>query len=545
MDEAVIAGLTPRNRLLCETMSAWVQAESLLTTPLRVHHGDKDKAVSVEYSRYVTRLLQRWGYDVVYREHPGKGHGWMGSRDEVVRWLLIHQLNRNPKEVRVRSGVLRTAKAHWVRVVQRENPFAFIKVRARVIDRRTILLDTENVLEISLTPGEKLVEHKRPVRVKWNGRDAGEYKFTGNSIQLKSSDYRPGILYKTPLIEGPISDVTMTPFAIVVGTASKNKKMRKFCMRSAEFARKKWRIWQHVEPRFFLDTEISDRQIREYSLQLFGGPDENLVTRKLIKNVPLKITPEAIVVDGKNISVRDAAVDMVYPHPLNKSRYIEIKAANSTEGMFFTYKMKNHMDFVVTDARGELVSGRFDHNWRHDSRYVDTVSADIRAKKLNRKAPRYVNTVVDQNKLMLSDVLEDGATDMFTRDVNWDGGSITLGGKKYTNGLALAIWCTPHTVAYDLSGGGWKRFNATVGIELKKSTENLSDVEKGCTDASFIVRGDNKVLYSSPVIVWNSKPIEISVDITGIKTLELQSNTRSKWQSTVSSINWADARLEK
>ncbi len=166
-DEAELAKLTPRQRFDYERWSDFAQAEALLTTPIFIHHGEQDRSVKVAGSRYATQMLQRWGYNVRYWEHVGRGHGWLGPGfDEgLADWFLAQRRIRNPRRVRVRSGWLKSAGAHWVRIEQREDPYAFITVDAQVADRHTILLDTQNVLQIRMTPGEALVDHAEPVRV--------------------------------------------------------------------------------------------------------------------------------------------------------------------------------------------------------------------------------------------------------------------------------------------------------------------------------------------------------------------------------------------
>ncbi|MDF3021787.1 MAG: peptidase-like protein [Steroidobacteraceae bacterium] len=63
MSEEELAGLTPVSRFLNEKQSSWAMADSLVNTPIYVHHGDQDEAVNVDWSRWGVRLLQRWGYD--------------------------------------------------------------------------------------------------------------------------------------------------------------------------------------------------------------------------------------------------------------------------------------------------------------------------------------------------------------------------------------------------------------------------------------------------------------------------------------------------
>ena len=559
MEEKEQSELTPRRRFEFESWSSFGQAEALLTTPVFVNHGDADDLVEVEGSRFAVKMLQRWGYNVRYWEHPGKGHEFLGSDDEMMRWLLTHRLNRNPKRVRVRSARLKSAKAHWVRIEQRKDPFAFVAADARVLDRHTIRLNTHNVLQARLSPREELVDHGRPVRVFWNGKDVGAFKFEEGGVTLRAEGYTPAALHKTPALEGPIDDVRNTPFAIVMGTISKDPKMRRFCRLRSEAARDGWREWQKVEPRFFLDTEVTQEQIRKYSLQLFGGPDENQVTRELIGDLPLKIEPGRITIGPNSFAVEDAAVSMVYPNPRYPERYVGIVAANSPAGMYWANHLPGHFDFAVDDFRlsrpGEeipyekvrIAAGYFDHNWQYDDKYVELGEPAVRANTTARKAPTRLSAASNDNELLLSRLLEassSGSFNFMMRDLNLEGKPIRLGGKKYASGIAVGVSHEPCTATYDLAGGNWKRLRATIGIEIDKPQE-LEKKQKEGTRIYFLVFGDGEELYRSPVFRSASKPVKIDVDIAGVKALRLQVANEAVWHNAASSINWANIRLEK
>ncbi|MCJ7751908.1 MAG: prolyl oligopeptidase family serine peptidase, partial [Armatimonadetes bacterium] len=171
LDREHIAGMTARERFLAEVESSFAQADQLLNVPLWVMHGDADTLVEPAQSRYAVRLLQRWGYDIRYQEVPGRGHEALGTEDSLYAWFLEHERNPHPRRVRVRSADLEGAAAYWVRIGQREDPFAFINADAEVVGPNTIRLDTDNALEVTLSPGGPLVDRAQPLHVIWNGSD--------------------------------------------------------------------------------------------------------------------------------------------------------------------------------------------------------------------------------------------------------------------------------------------------------------------------------------------------------------------------------------
>ncbi|MGO9864809.1 MAG: prolyl oligopeptidase family serine peptidase [Terriglobales bacterium] len=414
MSEEDLAKLSPLERFLNEKQSSWSMADSLLNIPIFVHHGDADKSVNVEFSRWAVRMLQRWGYDVRYQEYPGRIHEALESQngDMSIEWFLQHRRNPNPRHVRIRSAELRNAKAYWAHVLQAASPLAFMVVDAEVVDRNLIRLDTENVLDIELSPSAVLVNPDKPVKVVWNGK-AYEMSLQSGKLRLTSGEYKPAALHKNERLPGSTADFTVTPFAIVVGTISKDPEMVALCRQKADTVIGGWRDWQKQEPRVFKDTEIKDADMAKYSLLLIGGPEANRVTAKLAGKLPLQISTDSIFIDGKAFPVKDAAVQMIYPNPLNPERYVWIAAGTSTDGMYFTdldLQNRYDWDYIVMDGRlpaskqsatwqqTRVVSGMFDYNWRYSDSLAQTGDADIRAQGRQRHRPN-PNLAVDPKVL--------------------------------------------------------------------------------------------------------------------------------------------------
>jgi len=394
MSEEELVKLTPIERFLNEKQSSWSMAESLVNTPILVHHGDMDLSVNVDWSRWGVKLLQRWGYDVRYHEYPGKGHEALAVNNAYmsVEWFLKHKRDPNPRKVRIRSAELRNAGAWWVRVQQAASPLEFIRVDAEVVDRNVIRLDTDNVLDIVLTPGAALIDPSMPVKVVWNGV-ARDLRVTQGALRLASTNYKPAPLHKRPALPGATSDFLMTPFAIVIGTSSKDPEMVALSKEKAQGFIDTWRDWQKVQPRVFLDSEIKDADVARYSLLLIGGPDANRVSARLAAKLPLRISGDIVRIDGKAFKAKDAAVQMIYPHPLNAERYVWMIAGTSTGGMYFAEASPYRTtawDYVITDGRippfkqratpeqTRVVSGSFDYNWRFASALSHPGDVEVR-----------------------------------------------------------------------------------------------------------------------------------------------------------------------
>jgi len=409
MTEERIAALSPVDRFLQERSSTWALAEGLNNTPIFIRHGDADQAVNVEWTRWGVRLLQRWGYDVRYHEYPGRIHETLetaaSNPDVAIAWFLGHTRDPAPRHVRLRSAELRHAKNAWVAVEQMASPMEFADVDAEVIDRNVIRIDTRNVLQLVLTPGA-LVDASQPVRLVWNGA-ARELQPANGELRLTDVSYRPGKLVKNAALPGTILDFTTTPFAVVVGTSSKDPQMAAALRAKADAFVEQWRAWQKFPPRVFTDTEITARDMAAYSLLLFGGADENRVTASFGAKLPLRLTRDAVVIDGHAFRTPAAMVQMVYPNPANASRYVWVVAANSSAGLFGVQVGPYNLpewDFVVSDghlpAHGQIAtrtqtavaSGHFDYNWRYSPALVAAGDAAVRARANQLRPPRPEDT---------------------------------------------------------------------------------------------------------------------------------------------------------
>lgn len=406
LPEPALAKLDADEKKLWDRRTSFAQLESLLNLPIWVLHGDADKTVSVDFSRYAVRVLQRWGYDVRYRELPGRGHEDLKAQSAVVDWLVAQRRVTHPRRVRVRSAELRHAEAYWVRLDEPEDVSGFLEADAEVIGANRIRLDSRNARAVTLTPGP-LLDPAQPVEVIWNGRPEAAAVKDGR-LELRAAAEPAAPLVKTRAVSGPFNDLANTPFAIVAGTISSDPAMRKMCALKAQAAVDNWRIWQSQGPRLFKDTELGEADAARYSLLLIGGPAENAVAKRLAAQIPLELRSDAVVIDNTAFEVHDGFVALVYPSPLNAGRYVGIVAGQSPGGLWFwepTDRMPGDWDFVVADGRssaaanavqpgfpfperGRIVSGLFDREWRLRGAALVRGYAEARAKAVPVAAPQ-------------------------------------------------------------------------------------------------------------------------------------------------------------
>lgn len=389
----------PRELYIQERSSSFSSSENLLNVPLLVIHGDKDAVVSVENSRHAAQMLQRWGYDIRYWEMPGWAHEDLLQRSSIVDWLLTHRRGGAPQKVRVRAIDLAAARAHWLQVRAMHEPQRIIRADAQVIEPGVVRIDSENVAAFTLALPQGLDGGREEIDVVWNGARQ-RVPLEDGEAHVGASAQSSDVLRKRANLQGPISDVVNTPFMVVLGTTSRDARMRKVIERHARDLEDLWLAWQHQPLRFKRDVDVTREDESAYSLILLGGPDANAVTRRMAKRLPLRVKQDAIEVDGKRWQVSDAVLQMIYPSSLAEDRYVLVVAGTSAQGMALWKPTIVEpsigvglisTDWTIEDGRRPppnievdqadrlVAAGLFDVNWRRDDRWTTEGDASLRA----------------------------------------------------------------------------------------------------------------------------------------------------------------------
>jgi hypothetical protein len=135
--------------------------------------------------------------------------------------------------------------------------------------------------------------------------------------------------------------------------------------------------------------------MKQYSLYLLGGPEDNAVSKIIFEKIPFQIKSDEIIIDGKSFKVKDAILNAVYPNPYNHERYVDLVAATSGAGLsFFNPRQRDlyQYDYTITDGKIPtysagatinkimIASGFFNENWKMDKAFLQEGSEELRSK---------------------------------------------------------------------------------------------------------------------------------------------------------------------
>jgi pimeloyl-ACP methyl ester carboxylesterase len=552
---------------LLDTIDPITYAGNLLHVPVLVAHGAEDDVVPVGHSRNMALRLHELGGAVEYCEFPFLRHWGFPPAFYAKRWawVLAQRRDAAPEHVRLKTASLRHNEAYWVRIERLLRPLAFAELDARHLGDGRLEVKTDNVaaftLDLRTLPQ---VVNLREVQVEVDGAALKASLPSPTFVRTSRGRWRvadlPRGLAKKQGLEGPVADAFLDSFLLVRGTTSPDPWEREVIRREVEARARDWERLFHCRPRVKDDTAVTDADLREHHLVLYGGPAANALTGRVAGKLPVRIEADRIRVGRRSFSGPDVGVKLLYPNPLNPERYVVVFAGlspaaldqvNNRFGNWFgwgPYDNYEWFDYGVFDARtydpeSFLVVGFFDPAWQLDEETQFVGDEAVRAGMLPRRVPPlHALPSPAPATLPLSDLapsLLDQHKGCAGLDRSFEGGPLELGDRAFERGLGVK---PPSVLEYQLDGQ-YAVFRATVGIDLEGALE-VSPARARGEWVQFRVVGDGRQLYSSEWLQWNSKPVEVAVPIKGVKTLRLEVDcSASRW--LVGSADWADARVER
>jgi hypothetical protein len=137
----------------------------------------------------------------------------------------------------------------------------------------------------------------------------------------------PATLTKHHDLQGPIDDAFMDSFLNVrpTGTAM-NEMAGRWAMSEMDHAAKLWRSQMRGDAPMKNDTDVTEADIANSNLVLWGDPQSNKVLAKIAAKLPIQWTAESITLGTRKFPAATNAPVMIYPNPLNPKKYVVINS---------------------------------------------------------------------------------------------------------------------------------------------------------------------------------------------------------------------------
>jgi len=180
--------------------------------------------------------------------------------------------------------------------------------------------------------------------------------------------------FKSPTVHGPIDDAFRESFVVVVPSKEP------WQPRPADWANRRLADFQATwgkqfrgDVRVKRDTDVSESDIAEHHLILFGDPGSNVMLAKVLKGLPIEWSRESFKL-GRDYPSRNHLPILIAPNPINPKRYVVVNSGPTFKSSDFdgtnALLFPRLGDWAVIDteavneAEAVVTSGEFNQRWQ-------------------------------------------------------------------------------------------------------------------------------------------------------------------------------------
>jgi hypothetical protein len=286
----------------------------------------------------------------------------------------------DPKKIRFATYTLRYNKVGWLSIERLVEHYKKATIEAE-IEGDVAIVKTENIAAIAVARqvGEsiQLDGQEFPLRDAVRGllpdvyfrKSAKGWELLDHDLSLSlQRNERPE---KQPGLQGPIDDAFTGSFLCVRGTGTPaNPQVQAWAeARLKQFA-DNWARSLRGDLRIKNDVDVTDQEIEENHLILFGDPGSNRLIARVLPDLPLKWSATEVELLGK-FPAADHSPVMIAANPLNHLRYVVINSGHTFGAKEFAGTnalLYPHLgDFAVIkigEADEVKADGYFDERWK-------------------------------------------------------------------------------------------------------------------------------------------------------------------------------------
>ncbi|MGQ9534138.1 MAG: prolyl oligopeptidase family serine peptidase, partial [bacterium] len=379
--------------------------ENAFNLPIYILHGGADDNVPPVQARMMCHYLKNLNYDFVYNEVTNQKHWWdidttpgvdCVDLKEMMDFLRDKKKNPYPREIIFKtSDIAHSNKAYWIKIDELENIYQDGRIVA-TIDSTDYFSDhphpfhlkfnitTENIsaFTILITQLKHVPDYFlfniNGIAYKFQYHKQNEITFAKSKNGFKIIQYRKRGLKKTKDLYGPIKQAYFQPFILVYGTIGDSIDTDNN-LHQAWLHAYTWWIRANGYTEILPDTEITEKEIQNYNLILFGNHETNAVIKKINKKLPIHLDKDKIILGKQIIKKSNLCLIEIYPNPLNLEKFIVLysattKKANKYLNLFSPlYSGSGLPDFIIWDDTaakygwaGVIATGFFNKNWHLD-----------------------------------------------------------------------------------------------------------------------------------------------------------------------------------
>jgi len=290
--------------------------------------------------------------------HHGHSYKPYEDTDEfrrIVAWAKTKRRDPWPRRVRYATWNLTWHGAYWVSIERMAEPALAARIDVEVKDDNRIDVRASNVGAYTLRLGEKLVEMADPVTVRTNGSVCYRGPCKGE-LRIELTKRPAGRFVKSAQMPGGITaQMERSAYQASPGGGLRIPSRRWMWVRPTGGDAKTRKLLAGWAPSYAIDdTAVTDRQIAEANLLVFGGPSVSRFASRIASELPVRFGEGRFTVGGRTYDGPTHCVKLIHPNPLNPSKYVILYAFNDAAAFaangFFGTKTESTWTFRSGDC---------------------------------------------------------------------------------------------------------------------------------------------------------------------------------------------------
>jgi pimeloyl-ACP methyl ester carboxylesterase len=283
-------------------------------------------------------------------------------------------LDHDPPQLRFVTWTLKYNRCHWLELLSLGRHYERAEFRASVTADAIEVSDVRNITRFAI--------HRPINRLRIAGADiplppppaadALVFTKTGDSWSCEGPRKEIRLTGKQPGLQGPIDDAFATPFLCVRGTGKPwNTTVNTWAAAELKRFEYEWARYMRGPLPVKDDTEVTEDDVRDKHLILFGDPGSNSWIAKALPQLPLTWTREDLRLGAEAQSAHDHSPAFITASPLAPNRYLVINSGHTfheKEFAAFNYLLFPRLgDWAVIKVGAEekiIRAGYFDEEWR-------------------------------------------------------------------------------------------------------------------------------------------------------------------------------------
>lgn len=366
-------------------------AINLSNTSTVAYNGDQDRQAQAAdaMERFMAeegmRLTRVFGKDTGHRYHPDS----IVEINDKVDAIVERGRDPYPDKIRFKTFTLKYNRMKWVVVDALGEHWEPARVDAEITGSDSVSVSTENVAALTLDfgAGGSNLDQSSAATVTIDGQSIEvpgpmsdrswnvHFRKSSENWQAVESSTIAG-LHKKHDLQGPIDDAFMDSFVFVTPSGTPMAPgVAGWVDSEQQRAIREWRRTFRGDAQVRTDRAVTEADIANSHLVLWGDPGSNSVLARIVDQLPIEWDANSVAVGDERYNSATHVPVLIFPNPLNPEKYVVLNSG-------FTFRAFDYLnnarqisklpDYAILDtttppgpryAGKIMMAGFFDESW--------------------------------------------------------------------------------------------------------------------------------------------------------------------------------------